>query len=83
MNQLSVATRIKFLSRLCEALRCAPFHAPPMHVHFETRKVEDIAYFHLNCFFDPLRVMKAFGDTVRDNLKAVGLATPSEAESRR
>src|SRR5207249_4802376 len=46
---------------------------PPLHVHFEARKVDnDIAYFHLNTFFDPLRVLKAFGETVRENLKAEG-----------
>ena len=46
---------------------------PPTHVHFESRKVDcDIAYFHFNFFLDPLRVMKAFGDTVQENLKAGG-----------
>jgi carboxyl-terminal processing protease len=48
-------------------------HLPPMHVHFEARTLaNDIAYFSLNNFFDPPRVMKAFGETVQGNLKAEG-----------
>jgi carboxyl-terminal processing protease len=48
-------------------------HLPPMYVRFEARKVDnDIPYFYLSDFFDPLRVMKAFGDTVQENLKAEG-----------
>jgi carboxyl-terminal processing protease len=45
----------------------------PIYVHFEARKVDDtVAYFHLNGFADPMRVMKAFGDTVQQNLQAEG-----------
>jgi carboxyl-terminal processing protease len=48
-------------------------HLPPFHVHFEARKVDnDIAYFALNSFLDPLRVLPAFGQTVQDNLKGAG-----------
>jgi carboxyl-terminal processing protease len=46
---------------------------PPLYVHFESRKVDnDIGYFYLSDFLDPMRVMPAFGDTVRKNLKAEG-----------
>jgi carboxyl-terminal processing protease len=45
---------------------------PPAYVHFEARKVEDIAYFSLSDFLDPPRVMKAFGETVQANLHAPG-----------
>jgi carboxyl-terminal processing protease len=46
---------------------------PPRYVHFESRRVDnEIAYFSLNCFYDVPRVMKAFGETVQDNLKAPG-----------
>ena len=49
------------------------FGLSPVHVHFESRKVEgDIAYFYLSDFLDPGRVMPAFGDAVRKNLKAEG-----------
>jgi carboxyl-terminal processing protease len=45
----------------------------PVYVHFESRKVDkDITYFYLSDFLDPLRVMPAFADTVRKNLKAPG-----------
>lgn len=45
----------------------------PIHVHFEARKVDNkIAYFHLGAFDDPVRVMKAFGQTVKQNLQADG-----------
>lgn len=46
---------------------------PRLHVHFEARKVGgDIPYFYLSDFSDPMRVMPAFGDAVRKNLKADG-----------
>jgi carboxyl-terminal processing protease len=46
---------------------------PATYVHFETRRVEgDIAYFSLNHFLDPMRVLPAFGDTVQNNLNAEG-----------
>jgi carboxyl-terminal processing protease len=46
---------------------------PRLHVHFEARRVDsDIPYFYLSDFSDPMRVMPAFGDTVRKNLKADG-----------
>jgi carboxyl-terminal processing protease len=46
---------------------------PPNYVHFEARTLDKgIAYFFLSSFSDPMRVMKAFGDTVQDNLKAEG-----------
>jgi carboxyl-terminal processing protease len=46
---------------------------PPRHVHYESRTVDgDIAYFSLNTFFDPARVMPAFGGAVKENLKAEG-----------
>src|SRR5260370_14066236 len=47
--------------------------SPPEYVHFEARRVDNgIAYFSLNTFSDVPRVMKAFGDTVQENLKAPG-----------
>jgi carboxyl-terminal processing protease len=46
---------------------------PPMYVSFEARKVSgDVAYFQLNTFLDPFRVLKAFGDNVQGNLQAKG-----------
>ncbi len=48
-------------------------HMPPRYVHFESRRVDGgIAYFSLNSFFDAPRVLKAFGETVQQNLKADG-----------
>jgi carboxyl-terminal processing protease len=45
----------------------------PVHVHFEARKVDDdIAYFYLSDFLDPMRVLPAFGDTIQKNQKAEG-----------
>jgi carboxyl-terminal processing protease len=45
----------------------------PEYVHFESRRVDNgIAYFSLNAFSDAPRVMKAFGETVQQNLKAPG-----------
>jgi carboxyl-terminal processing protease len=46
---------------------------PRLHVHFEARQVGgDLSYFYLSDFSDPMRVMPAFGDAVRKNLKADG-----------
>ncbi len=46
---------------------------PPFHVRYESRRLSgDIAYVSLNAFFDPVRIMKAFEDTVRENLHARG-----------
>jgi carboxyl-terminal processing protease len=46
---------------------------PSVHVHFEARTMDNtISYFYLSEFLDPMRVMPAFGDAVRKNLKADG-----------
>lgn len=45
----------------------------PLRVHFEARKLDnDIVYFALSDFLDPVRVMPAFGNTVKKNLKSEG-----------
>jgi carboxyl-terminal processing protease len=46
---------------------------PMIYVHYKAKKMPgDIAYFSLNAFADPTRVMEAFKQTVKDNLKAKG-----------
>jgi carboxyl-terminal processing protease len=46
---------------------------PPTYVRFEARHLDgDIAYFSLNSFLDPMRVLPALEDNVRKNLKAEG-----------
>jgi carboxyl-terminal processing protease len=46
---------------------------PPQHVYFESRKLDNnVAYFYMNSFADPARVMKGFANTVKDNEKANG-----------
>jgi carboxyl-terminal processing protease len=46
---------------------------PTIYVQFVSRRVEPaIAYFGLTAFFDPVRVMKAFGEAVTANRQADG-----------
>lgn len=46
---------------------------PPEFVHFEARTLDDnVGYFYLSSFLDPVRVMKAFGETVQANVKSDG-----------
>lgn len=46
---------------------------PAVYVDFEARTLDkNVAYFHLSSFFDPMRVMKAFGATVQENLHSKG-----------
>jgi len=56
---------------------------PPLYVHYEARKVEnEIAYFSLNTFFDPTRVIEAFAKQSRTTSRRKGssltcVATPA------
>ncbi len=46
---------------------------PAEHVHFESKLLEDgIVYVSLSSFSDPVRVMKAFGETIQKNVNAKG-----------
>lgn len=48
-------------------------NTPPAYVHFQSRTLEgNIGYFALNAFFDPLRIMKAFEQAVRDARNSAG-----------
>jgi carboxyl-terminal processing protease len=54
----------------------APVHfgnLPTWYVHVEARKLPgNVGYFALNAFFDPVRVVKAFQETIQGNLSASG-----------
>jgi carboxyl-terminal processing protease len=48
-------------------------HLPPFYVSYQARKLNDnIGYFRLSAFFDPVNVMKAFEAAVKENLQADG-----------
>ena len=49
-------------------------HLPGMYSRFESRKIADnIGYIAFSVFFDPMTIMKAFGDAVRSFMDADGI----------